>query len=134
NLDFSEMKKENSSFLKDYLNSLGNLDKDTVARSFEKISQNFSENMSDQLLKYIIIKDYDSNLVNYLSSFTDDDAKVAVFISFLEAWSVLEKTVKKASRSPHSPIQKKLGWELAFWENPAIFNKDDIEELKELRV
>ena len=134
NLDFSEMNKENSSFLKDYLSSLGNLDKEMVVQSFEKISQNFSENMSDQLLKYIIIKDYDRSLVNYLSSFTDDDAKVAAFISFLDAWSDLEKTFEKADDPPHSPLQKKLGWEWAFWENSAIFNNEEIEELKELRV
>ena len=134
NLDFSEMKTENSPLLKDYLKSLDNMDKDTVVQSFEKISQNFSENMSDQLLKYIIIKDYDKSLVSYLSSFTDDDAKVAAFVSFLDAWSVLEKTVKNEYESPHSPMQKKLGWELAFWENSAIFNNEEIEELKELRV
>jgi len=134
NLDFSEMKTGNSSFLEDYLNSLGNLDKGSVVQSFEKISQNFSESMSDQLLKYIIIKDYDGNLVKYLSSFTDDKTKVAAFASFLEAWSDFEKVVHKKSGSPHSPMQKKLGWELAFWENSAILDTEEMEALKELRI
>lgn len=134
NLDLTKVELGDTSLLNHYLQAVSKMDTDEVLKSFEKVNLNYSESVTDQILMDIISKDYDNNLIKYLTSFTKETETVIDYFIFLKVWIILEKAILRINeQNQNIPVIKSLA-AFPIYEDFLDFTEEESSTLKQLRI